>query len=167
MKRARGELDVQQSVWACTVYPKTFTTHSCPPSRCFCSLNLFSHRIIQGEDWVFSPHMLSTCGLPLPPTCLLLTVNETRSYFASTITFTATLFNKLFSANSRVSWLKGEKTTFQGPSLSSSSGCWCVWNQPTKKLSKGGALSKRKTSSLAILNHSCLRNAQLDFEKEP
>jgi hypothetical protein len=44
-----------------------------------------SHRIIQGKDWVVSPYMLSSCGLPLPPTCLLLTVNEARSYFASTI----------------------------------------------------------------------------------
>jgi hypothetical protein len=34
---------------------------------------------------VFTPHVLSTCGLPLPPTCLLVTVNEVRSYFASTI----------------------------------------------------------------------------------
>jgi hypothetical protein len=30
-------------------------------------------------------HVLSTCGLPLPPTCLLVTVNAARSYFASTI----------------------------------------------------------------------------------
>jgi hypothetical protein len=29
--------------------------------------------------------VLSPCGLPLPPTCLLVTVNEARSYFASTI----------------------------------------------------------------------------------
>jgi hypothetical protein len=34
------------------------------------------------------PHMLSSCGLPLPPTCLLLTVNEARSYFVSTILHT-------------------------------------------------------------------------------
>jgi hypothetical protein len=44
-----------------------------------------SHRIIQGQDWVLSPYMLSSCGLPLPPTCLLVTVNEARSYFPSTI----------------------------------------------------------------------------------
>jgi hypothetical protein len=44
-----------------------------------------SHRIIQGKHWVLSPYVLSSCGLPLPPTCLLLTINETRSYFASTI----------------------------------------------------------------------------------
>jgi hypothetical protein len=37
------------------------------------------------EDWVLYPNVLSPCGLPLPPTCLLVTVNEARSYFASTI----------------------------------------------------------------------------------
>jgi hypothetical protein len=44
-----------------------------------------SHRIIQGNDRVLSPCVLSSCGLPLPPTCLLVTVNEARSYFASTV----------------------------------------------------------------------------------
>jgi hypothetical protein len=44
-----------------------------------------SHRIILGKDWVLSPYVLSSCGLPLHPTCLLVTVNEARSYFASTI----------------------------------------------------------------------------------
>jgi hypothetical protein len=44
-----------------------------------------SCRIIKGNDCVLSPHVLSSCGLPLPPTCLLVTVNEARSYFASTI----------------------------------------------------------------------------------
>jgi hypothetical protein len=44
-----------------------------------------SHRIIQGKDCVFSPSVLSSFGLPLPPTCLLLTASEARSYFASTI----------------------------------------------------------------------------------
>jgi hypothetical protein len=54
--------------------------------RYFCSLNLtVSHRIIQGKDWVLSPYVLSPCGLPLPPSCLLVTVNEARSYFAYTI----------------------------------------------------------------------------------
>jgi hypothetical protein len=41
------------------------------------------------KDWVLSPNVLSPFGLPLPPTCLLLTANEARSYFSSTIhTFT-------------------------------------------------------------------------------
>jgi hypothetical protein len=44
-----------------------------------------SHRIIQGNDCVLSPSVISSRGLPLPPTCLLLTVNEVRSYFESTI----------------------------------------------------------------------------------
>jgi hypothetical protein len=39
-----------------------------------------SHRIIQGKDWVLSPYVLSSCGLLLPPTRLLVTVNDTRSY---------------------------------------------------------------------------------------
>jgi hypothetical protein len=44
-----------------------------------------SHRIIQGKVCVLSSSVLSSYGLPLPPTCLLLTVNEARSYFSSTI----------------------------------------------------------------------------------
>jgi hypothetical protein len=44
-----------------------------------------SHRVIQGNDCFLSPYVLSSCGLPLPPTCLLLTVSEARSYFASTV----------------------------------------------------------------------------------
>jgi hypothetical protein len=45
-----------------------------------------SHRTMQGKDWVLSPYVLSSWGSLLPPTCLLVTVNEARSYFASTIT---------------------------------------------------------------------------------
>jgi hypothetical protein len=38
--------------------------------------------------------------------------------------------------------------------------------QPTnKKLTKGGVLRKSKTSSLARLNHSCVRNALLEVDK--
>jgi hypothetical protein len=44
-----------------------------------------SHRIIQGKDCVLSPYVLSPCGLPFHPTCLLVTVNEARGYFTSTI----------------------------------------------------------------------------------
>jgi hypothetical protein len=44
-----------------------------------------SPRIIQGNDCLLSPSVLSSCGLPFPPSCLLLTVNEARSYFVSTI----------------------------------------------------------------------------------
>jgi hypothetical protein len=43
-----------------------------------------SYRIIQGNDCVLAPYVLSSFGLPLPP-CLLLTVSESRSNFASTI----------------------------------------------------------------------------------
>jgi hypothetical protein len=45
-----------------------------------------SHRIIQGNDCVLSPYVLSSCSLPLPPTYILVTVNEACSYFAPTIT---------------------------------------------------------------------------------
>jgi hypothetical protein len=44
-----------------------------------------SHRITQGKHCVLSLSVLPSCRLPLPPTCLLLTANEARSYFASTI----------------------------------------------------------------------------------
>jgi hypothetical protein len=44
-----------------------------------------SHGIIQGKDCVLSPYVLSSCGLLLPPTCLLVTVNEARNYFEPTI----------------------------------------------------------------------------------
>jgi hypothetical protein len=37
------------------------------------------------KDWVFSPNVLSPCGLPLHPTWLLVTANETRIYFPSTV----------------------------------------------------------------------------------
>jgi hypothetical protein len=44
-----------------------------------------SHRIIQGNDCVFSPSVPSSFGLPLPPSCLVITVSEACSYFVSTI----------------------------------------------------------------------------------
>jgi hypothetical protein len=52
----------------------------------FCSLNLsvftsYSTKI----DLGLSPNVLSPCCLLLPPTCLLVTANEARSYLASTI----------------------------------------------------------------------------------
>jgi hypothetical protein len=40
-------------------------------------------------------------------------------------------------------------------------------NQPTKKLNKGGVLRKRDTSSLARLDHSCVRNALLEMVNVP
>jgi hypothetical protein len=57
-----------------------------PQLRYFCSLNLtVPHHIIQGKDCVLSPCVLSSFGLALPPTCLVLTVSDARSYFPSTI----------------------------------------------------------------------------------
>jgi hypothetical protein len=38
---------------------------------------------------VFSPSVLSPFGLPLPPSSLLLTVSEARSYFASAVSHVA------------------------------------------------------------------------------
>jgi hypothetical protein len=50
-----------------------------PEPNCFTSYNT-------RKGWVLSPYVLSPCGLLLPSTCLLVTVNEARSYFAFTIT---------------------------------------------------------------------------------
>jgi hypothetical protein len=36
-------------------------------------------------------------------------------------------------------------------------------NQPTEKLTKGGVLRKRKTPSLATLDHSCIPKALLEM----
>jgi hypothetical protein len=55
------------------------------PVALLLQLETVSRRIIQGKDRVLSPYVLSSCGLSLPSTCLLVTVNEARSYFASTI----------------------------------------------------------------------------------
>jgi hypothetical protein len=51
-----------------------------PEPNCFTSYNR-----LQGNDCFLSPSALSSCGLPLPPMCLVLTVSEAHSYFASTI----------------------------------------------------------------------------------
>jgi hypothetical protein len=76
-------------------------------------------------------------------------------------------FNKIFPDYQPCQLVKRQKKPFQEPFLSLSSGYWCIWNQPTKKLTKGGVLHKRNTLSLARLNHSCVRNAELELEKEP
>jgi hypothetical protein len=55
-----------------------------------------SHRIVQGKTGVLSPYVLSSCGLSLPPTCLLLMVNEARSYFASSILSHPSRTRKMF-----------------------------------------------------------------------
>jgi hypothetical protein len=48
-----------------------------PEPNCFTTYNT--------RKGLCSPSVLSSFGLPLPPTCLILTVSEARSYFASTI----------------------------------------------------------------------------------
>jgi hypothetical protein len=87
MERTRGERDCQQSVWACTSISITENIYYSQLSSVAILLppEPVSHSIMQGKDCVLSPSVLSSCGLPLPPTCLLLTVNEARSYFVSTI----------------------------------------------------------------------------------
>jgi hypothetical protein len=49
-----------------------------PEPNCFTSYNT-------KIECVLSPSVLSSFGLPLPPTCLVLTASEARSYIASTI----------------------------------------------------------------------------------
>jgi hypothetical protein len=82
MERARGEHDCQQSV---SMYSITENIYYSQLSSVAILLQPkpVTHSIIQEKDWVLSPHVLSPCGLPLNPTCLLVTVNEARSYFAS------------------------------------------------------------------------------------
>jgi hypothetical protein len=62
-----------------------------PEPNCFTSYNT-------RKDWVLSPNVLSPCGNPLPLTCLLVTVNELRSYFAPTITISASFWSFLSSS---------------------------------------------------------------------
>jgi hypothetical protein len=51
---------------------------------------------LQGKDWVLSPYVISSCGLPLL-TCLLVTVNEASSYFESSIVRAKTMFTADFA----------------------------------------------------------------------
>jgi hypothetical protein len=85
MERARGGGARRPRVCLsmCNI-TKTFTTRSCPPLCCYCSQNTtftwYSTRK--------SSDSLSPCAIALrsfPPTCILVTVNEARSYFASTV----------------------------------------------------------------------------------
>jgi hypothetical protein len=48
-----------------------------------------SYHIIQGNDCVYSPSVLSSFGLPLPPTCLVLQVSEARSFCVYYIHFSS------------------------------------------------------------------------------
>jgi hypothetical protein len=73
MERVRGERDCQQSVWACIVQLKTFTTHSCLPFWFFCGLKLaVSHRITQVNDCFLS---LWAIVLRSPPASHVCTYN--------------------------------------------------------------------------------------------
>jgi hypothetical protein len=68
-----------------------------------------SHHIIQINDCVLSLSLsvLSSCRLHLPPTCLLLTANEARSYFASSIQKVCFFFTRHLQ-----SFLAGMDTAF-------------------------------------------------------
>jgi hypothetical protein len=70
-------------------------------------------------------------------------------------------------ATSRVKWLKHENNDVSRTIsvLVLRVLKWLKSNQPTKKLTKGGVLRKRQTSSLARFNHSCVRNALLEMVK--
>jgi hypothetical protein len=82
MEKVKGERDCQQPVLS--MYNVTENIH-------YSSVTIFlqpepvSHHLVQGKDCVFSPSVLSSFSFPLPPSCLVLTVSEARSYFASTI----------------------------------------------------------------------------------
>jgi hypothetical protein len=84
MERARGERD---STVCLSMYSITENIYYSQLSSVAILLlpEPVSHRIIQGNDCVFSPSVLSSFGLPQPPTRLVLTVSEARRYFASTI----------------------------------------------------------------------------------
>jgi hypothetical protein len=54
--------------------------------------------------------VLSPCALPLPPTCLLVTANEARSYFASTIyPHRRSQWPRSLWRRSAVAWLLGSR----------------------------------------------------------
>jgi hypothetical protein len=84
MERARGERDCQVCL---SMYSLTEHIYYSQLSSVAILLQPepVSHRKIQGNDCVFSPSVLSPFGLPIPPTCLVLTVREARSYFACTM----------------------------------------------------------------------------------
>jgi hypothetical protein len=84
MERVRGERDGQQSD---SMYSITENIYYSQLSSVAILLQPepVSHRIIQGKHCVLSLSVLSSRCLPLPPACLLLTANEARSYFASTV----------------------------------------------------------------------------------
>jgi hypothetical protein len=48
---------------------------------------IISYLIVYKEGLVISPYVLSLRGLPLPPTCVFVTVIQARSYVASTVMF--------------------------------------------------------------------------------
>jgi hypothetical protein len=81
--KSKGECDGQQSEHVTeNIYYSQLSSFAIllqPEPNCFTSYST--------RKWFcfLSPYMLSSCGLPHPPTCLLLTVNEARSYFVSTI----------------------------------------------------------------------------------
>jgi hypothetical protein len=75
MERARGESD------CLSMYSITENIYYSQLSSVAILLQPepISHRIIQG-NYVLSPSVLSSFGLPLPPICLLLTANEACSF---------------------------------------------------------------------------------------
>jgi hypothetical protein len=85
MERVRGEHDCQTVCLSMYSVTENIYYSQLSSVEILLQPEPVSHRIIQGKDCVFSPSVLSSCVLPLPPTCLVLTVSEARSYFASAI----------------------------------------------------------------------------------
>jgi hypothetical protein len=86
MESVRVARDCQQSVWACIRITENIYYSQLSSVAILLQPEPVSRRLVmQGNDCVFSHSVLSSFGFPLPPTCLVLTVSEARSYFAYTI----------------------------------------------------------------------------------
>jgi hypothetical protein len=98
-----------------------------------------SHCIIQGKDWALSPYVLSSCGLPLPPTCLLVTVNEGSIYFASTIPkFRSNILPP--SSALKMGVVRSSETLVLPTAVTSNLCCWNIHTQQRLPNSKCNAL---------------------------
>jgi hypothetical protein len=97
---------------------------------------------------------LTSRWLSLSCSCFVFT-HVIHCYCAS---FSSTKLARWYSTHCQLST---DFTTTWSRSLVTTTLAWL--NQPTKKLTKGGVLRKRQTSSLARFNHSCVRDALLEM----
>jgi hypothetical protein len=87
MERARGERDGEVCLSVYSITENIYYSQLSSVAILFYP-EAVSYRIIQGKDCVLSlPLCYRLAVSPLPPTCILLTVNEARNYFASNIKF--------------------------------------------------------------------------------